>query len=99
MGFLCITIYKTYGIHGIAVKEFNLALRNPLNYLHPPALAMLIAPVALLNFKYVGTAKGNQVGISSPLFGLNYVAATATLGVSLGLSMWWAQQELFWGTF
>lgn len=49
--YLSVTIYKTCGIYGAPVREFNLALRNPLNYLHPPALAMLVTSIILLNSK------------------------------------------------
>lgn len=82
-----------------SLTVFNVGLRNPLASTHPTTLAG--ACLVALNLLTRCLQKGTAPAPTSSTYS-NYLwklTMAALLTVSLALSMWWAQQELFWGTF
>lgn len=101
VGMMALLLVKLTGVEPIH-RTFNQGLRNPLASLHPVCLlywSALLLTTATNKFRkpgFQGVIAKTSNSHHSPLY------AKLTLLVliwALGLSMWWANQELFWGYF
>lgn len=100
-GLMALLLVKLTGVEPLH-RTFNQGLRNPLASLHPVCLlywSVLLLTTATNKFRKPGFQGGSSKK-SSPHNPPFYTKLTLLVLIwALGLSMWWANQELFWGYF